>query len=289
MNLEEIQTEAGAAIKASLAAASIEGRLKTIDAGNGPIFVALDGDGNPHVMTDVHELDAKRAPAPDRRKGVAQLDELDSFVDYVNRYKSDDAVAWADSERFTVSTVFNEHPPGPELDSAGYRDHRAVYACPRSQEWIDWTSKDGKPMSQIAFGDWIEQHLDDLAGPNATLPDFPKPTEVLEMARKLSINIGGTFKREINPTTGEGTLISKQEHSQDSTKIPRAFLLKIPVFMNGTAYYVEARVRFALGEQGPAFQYTMHNRLLIERDAFGEVRAAVASRCSIPVLAGKVG
>jgi uncharacterized protein YfdQ (DUF2303 family) len=289
MNLEDQQTENAAAITAALAATRITDRLATIEGDNGTIHVAVNGDGSVHVLEDVHRHDEARAQAPLRRKGVAQLDELDSYVEYVNRYKSADAVAWADADRFSVSTVFNEHPEGPELDGAGFRDHRAVYTCPRSQEWIDWTSKDSKPMGQVAFGDWIEQHLDDLAGPNAELPDFPRPTEVLEMARKLSINIGGTFKREINPTTGEGTLISKQEHSQDSTKIPRAFLLKIPVFMNGTAYYCEARVRFVLGEGGPQFTYTMHNRNAIERDAFGEVRSAVASRCSIPVLAGKPG
>lgn len=289
MNLEEHNTEVGAAIEAAHAATKIADRIATIDGDNGVIHVGVDGDGNVSVLADVHSHDDARAPAPPRRKGSATLDELDSFVEYVTRYKNDDTVAWADAERFTVTAVFNEHPAGGELDNAGFRDNRAIYTCPRSQEWIDWTSLDGKALTQARFGDWIEQHLDDLAGPNPSLPDFPKPTEVLEMARKLSINIGGQYKREINPTTGEGTLISKQEHTQDSTKIPRAFLLKIPVFQGGTAYYVEARVRFVLGESGPAFTYLMHNRHLIERDAFGEVRTAVGARCAVPVLAGKVG
>jgi uncharacterized protein YfdQ (DUF2303 family) len=289
MDTSENHTDTSAAIDAALAATEITKRIATVEGDHGLIHVAVDGEGNVRVLQDVHDLDDERAPSPPRRKGTLQLDELDSYVEYVNRYKGEDAVAWADADRFAVTTVFNEHPPGSELQNAGFRDHRAIYTCPRSQEWIDWTSKDGKAMSQAAFGDWIEAHLDDLAGPNASLPDFPQPTQVLEMARKLSIITGSKYKREINPTTGEGTLVAQQEHTQESTKIPRAFLLKIPVFQGGTAYYVEARVRFALNDQGPSFTYLMHNRLLIERDAFGEVRAAVASRCSVPVLAGKVG
>jgi uncharacterized protein YfdQ (DUF2303 family) len=288
-NSNEPANDTEAAIIAGRDSVDLETRITKLDLEHGSVHVGIDADGEIHVLADVHKFDDARRPAPLRRAGTAVLEELGSFTEYVNRYKTVDTVAWADAGSFGVTAVFNEHPEGQDLGDAGFRDNRAIYNCPRSHEWLEWTSKDGKAMGQAAFGDWIEHHLDDLAAPNAELPDFPQPTTLLEMARKLSINIGGTFKREINPTTGEGTLISKQEHGADSTKIPRAFLLKVPVFMNGTAYYVEARLRFALGEGGPSFTYLLHNRVAIERDAFGEVRAQVAKQCAIPVLAGKVG
>jgi uncharacterized protein YfdQ (DUF2303 family) len=249
--------------------------VATLDQGEGGVRVA--------VLTDaLAELD-KRAAYPRRREGTFKLTELESFIAYINRYKDEHTtIAWADSERCQVTTVFDDHSGGGDTTNASWRAHRAVYSCPRSAEWQAWCEQDGRAMPQEKFGDFIEARLEDLRSADG----YPKPLDVLAMARHLVVRSKGTFERQVNPTTGEGILVNKLENDTDSTVIPRAFVLGIPVFEGGDAYQVEARVRFAITEGRAAFSYTLHRRKEIERDAFADVRAKVVASTSVVLLAG---
>lgn len=245
-----------------------------------------DEGGDQIVLArDVMEALDQRMPGPRARKGTHTITELESLVAYVNRYKSDNTLAWANVDAFKLEVVLDDHPEGHPLEGKGkaaWRQHRAVYTCPRSPEWKAWTEHDGRPLGQEQFADFVETRLEDLRGGDG----YPKPLEVLNMARHLVMHQKGMFERKIDPTTGNGILINKVENVADSTVIPRAFLLGIPVFEGGAAYQVEARVRFALTEGRPVFSYTLHRRKEIERDAFNDVRSRFHSATAVLVLAG---
>lgn len=233
------------------------------------------------------ELD-KRLDGPRRRTGRVQMQDVASFCAYLDRFAQQDAsVVYADVRAMTFEAVINEHPradvdDAPDAGITGWRDFRAHYACPRSSEWLAWTAKDGAPMKQDEFADFLEARLEDMT----TGDGFPKPVEVLAVARQLHIKTKGTFQREINPTNGDNILVHKTETETGSTQIPRAFMLAIPVFEGGERYAVEARVRFAIGDRGPMFSYTLHRRPEIERDAFGGVRKTIAEATKLPILSG---
>jgi uncharacterized protein YfdQ (DUF2303 family) len=248
-----------------------------------PIRRVTDGEGGSKLEVFSDALDAleKRQPAPARRTTSHTLHELDSLIAHVNRYKSADAIAWADVAAARIVVVFNDHPQGHI--GAAWRDHRATYTCPKSPEWLAWCALDGQSMTQARFADFVESRLEDLKQHNETMS---KPLDVLQMARNLVIRSKGTFERQLNPTTGENLLVNKNEHESTSTPIPRAFGLAISVFEGGTKYAVEARVRLQMVEGVPMFGYVLHRRKEIERDAFNDVRKAVNDQCSILILAG---
>ena len=255
-----------------------------------PVALVDDENGGMSVRVLSEALDAAdaRAPGPRDRRGTVQLSELDSLIAYVNRYKSEHTIAWADLSAFRVEAVFNDHPAGPADDDpaivdAGWRNHRALYMCPRSPEWVAWTGNDGALLKQEVFADFIESRLEDLRAAEG----YPKPLDVLQMARNLSIRTKGTFERSINPTTGDGVLVAKTETDATSTQIPRAFALGVPVFEGGTVYQIEARVRFSVSEGRAAFSYTLHRRKEIERDAFADIRNKVQAATGVLLLAGK--
>ncbi len=202
-----------------------------------------DGQETVRLADDVLGALEKRAGGPARRAGTFRLTELASFLGYVNRYKSankpvdpsleaegislaGESVVYADTKAFAVTCVFDDHPPGDCSGDAAWREHRAIYTCPRSAEWLAWTEHDGQPLGQVAFGDFLEERLADLTAGEG----YPRPLEVLEMARRLQIKMRGEFKREIDPTTGTQTLINSTQHETGSTVIHRAFELTIPVF-----------------------------------------------------------
>ena len=281
-------TNIAAALEAGKQALTASERLIDIPFVADEIPMALTRNGETlRPLTEVLQLHDERATAPRRRKGIASFTELASFIDHVNRFKDAHSVIFAETEEPKLVAVLDYH----EATAAGaprWGQHRSVYSLPLSRAWKLWGEHDGQKMRQEVFAQFIEDHMDDLASPSGSGDDkdLPLPSELLTMARNLTINSKGTFSRSINPTTGEGALICKNENESTSTKIPRAFLLGIPVFEAGTRYAVQARLRLDMSGGAPLFSYALYRADEIKRDAFGEVRTMAAQRTELPVLAG---
>lgn len=256
---------------------------------DGAILLSLeDGDAGKRVVPNLDAMKAldERASTPRDRRGSHTLIELKSLIAYVNRYKTADTLVWADISCFTVTAILNDHPANeatPDHLTAGWRNHRAVYACPRSAEWKAWTGIDQRALAQDSFADFIEEHLEDVRA----IEGYPKPLELVTMARNLSVRTKGTFERSLDPTTGNHVLLNKSENDTGSTVIPRAFMLTIPVFENGAPYQVEARVRMAMDNGRATFAVHLYRRAEIERDAFNDVRKEIEDEATVPVLAGR--
>lgn len=233
-----------------------------------------------------------RAAAPRARRGEAVVTELPSFIEHVNRFKDPDSVIFADVEKVKLTAIFDYHRAGP-VEAGGQRwgRHRSIYACPLSPQWKLWTSLDGKPMSQDDFATLIDENMADLTGPDLDAEpldaEMPAPASVLTMVRKLSIQTRGEFTRRIDETTGTHELVSKLEHESTSTKIFRAFLLRIPVFAgaDATFYRVEVRIRFRLENNRAVFSYSLYRADIVLQDAFNDVRKLVTSGTGLPLLA----
>lgn len=279
--------DVAAALEAGIAIAKIEDRTNFHDDTTGIPYVLVPKDMRLEVPKAAIELSDARAATPRARMGTAQHDELDSFIAHVNRFKDNASAIFADIQAVRLTAVLDYHPSGPS--GARWGRHRSVYRCPLSRPWQRWLAQNEKPFTQDAFGEFIDQNLADISNPNAAggvSDDVAQPAALVEMARNLIVRTKGEFSRHVNVTTGEASLISKLENESTSTKIPRAFVLGIPVFEGGTLYAVEARVRFAMREGKPSFAYSLYQHEKVLKDAFGEVRAKVAADTSLPVFAG---
>ena len=270
------------AIDAGRAIAAVADRIAWFGDGDGPqVPIAVQG-GQVQLHGDVLKAIEERRERPLRKRGTLTLTEVGSFVEAVNRWSSESTVIYADAERFRLEAVLDEHPAGAShAVGPDWRQDRIVYACPRSPEWMAWTAVDGVEMPQAKIGDFLESRLEDLVAADG----LAKPLEMLAVARKLTIRTRGEFTREMDPTTGNHILVNKVESTSDSTPIPRAFALAIPVFEGGERYQIEARVRLRV-EGAALFTLVLHRRKEIERDAFSAVRRGVADETKRLVLAG---
>lgn len=283
--------------------------------------LTIGGAGQVMLAKDVTDWLATRAPRPRERAGTAVFTELDSFIAHVRRNRGEQSAIFANTKAFELVAVYDYHEQGPPTASghkppesiaplpptaspqdiedakadlaaawaayvaagrAGWMRHRAKYSCPRSRQWETWTARDGAPMSQADFGDFLESNLEDVT----TEEGMAAPAQLVDMARNLQVYTSGVFERKIDPTTGTGTLVCKEEHGANSTRIPRAFALAIPVFDAGERYLIEARIRFAMEGGRPRFAYVLHNRARVEQDAFGVARRKVERDTELPVFAG---
>jgi uncharacterized protein YfdQ (DUF2303 family) len=272
-----------AAIDAGKAITAIGDRIAWFGDDDGPAVPIVTVNGNATLHVDVLKAIEERRDRPTRKRGTLTLTDVVSFIEAVNRWKRDLTVIYADADRFRLEAVIDEHPPNdPQWEQgAAWRQDRIVYTCPRSSEWLAWTAVDGIEMPQAKLGDFLESRLEDLVAADGC----PKPLEMLEVARKLTIRTKGEFTRQIDPTTGNNVLVSKTENTSESTPIPRAFRLAIPVFDGGVRYEMEARVRLRV-EGAALFTIVLHRRKEIERDAFNAVRRGVADETKRLVLAG---
>jgi uncharacterized protein YfdQ (DUF2303 family) len=236
------------------------------------------------VLTAALDQAEARKPAPSRRKGTATHLEVESFIEHVNRFKDEGSAIFADTQSVRLNAVFDYH----KADAPRWGQHRAVYTCPLSRQWQLWIAANEKEMSQDTFADFIDANLKDLASRrgNEISDDIAQPAAVVEMARNLSVRSNVVFERKVDPTTGASSLVSKDERDASSTKIPRAFLLGIPVFEGGAAYQIEARLRLKMQGGRPTFSFALYQTDVILRDAFGEVRTKVKDATALPVFAG---
>lgn len=276
-------TDVSAAIRAGIELAPAETKIAFPITG---IPVAITPAGaQVRVMKEVLEEAELRADAPKRRKGTATHQELESFIAHVNRFKDDGSAIFADVQRVQLLAVFDYH----KADAPRWGQHRAVYTCPLSRQWKLWLQQNEHEMSQDQFADFIDANLKDIASPptgGAISADVAQPAAVVEMARNLVVRSNTAFERKVDITTGATTLVSKDERDPSSTKIPRAFMLGIPVFEGGAVYAIEARVRLKMQNGRPTFSYSLFQTDEILRDAFGDVRKKVAEGTALPLFVG---
>lgn len=279
------RSEIAAAVEAGRASLSIVERITDMKEDVFPLAILRNGDSVVSLADLLDERDA-RAERPRLRRGTAVFFELASFIEHVNRFKDSSSVIFACIEDLTgpsLTAVIDYHEAG-WAGRPRWGRHRSRYAMPLSRQWMTWTKRDNDPMTQDQFAQFIDDNIEDLRASDEK--GAAAPTEILTMARNLVIHSKGEFARQLNPTTGEASLIVKNENESTSTRIPPAFLLGIPVFEAGAAYAIKARMRLSMTGGRPLFAFSLYQPEQIKRHAFDEVRKLARAETKLPVLAG---
>lgn len=235
-----------------------------------PVAIVPDGS---HIVKMENIL-----PQPLRKRGLWVLHSAASFIDLVNEEKLPSTRIYSDASSRTFVAVFNDHGNMP-----GWRDHRAVYACPVSPEWSAWTGKDGRQMSQVDFAQFIEANLPDMAEPPAA--------DMLEISRSLEAKKKVNFASGIRLSNGQNELTYEEEISGTAAKgklqVPEIFTIGIPVLEGGERYAVQARLRYRIQDGGRLtiwFELVRPHKVL--EDAINNVRGEIAEKTQLKVFAG---
>ena len=115
-----------------------------------PASVPVAFDRKAQAFRSVKALVEDFRNAPDRRKGTATVDTLDSFISLVNRHKDERSAlfgrcVWPDPK---LTAVIDYDDAAGE---ARNRQHRIVYAFPLTEEFKTWVEMNAKPMPQDVF------------------------------------------------------------------------------------------------------------------------------------------
>lgn len=233
--------------------------------------------------------DAKLLAAPRRKIAKVGLHDAESFIDYTKRHGSlTDSTIWCIADykagKVGFTAILNDH--GEEESQAAFRDHRATFAPEFSEEWNRWTSKNKQPFNQAAFAEYIEENLKDIA----SVEGSPTGAQMLEMALAFEANQDMKFKSAIRLQNGGVQMAFTQDDDAGTLAKMSAFdrfTVGFPVFWNGDAYRIDARLRYRVREGKLTFWFELIRQDLILEAATQTLIGLIRDKTGNPFFFGE--
>lgn len=210
-------------------------------------------DGRPFVVLPegfaVHELPTKGFP--DRAAGLVKLRDAASLIQYVSDHKGATTRIYATLEPACFLAVFDDFLPGSDIaTAANWRQWRAQFLVPHSREWQIWNKHHKAQLSQLQFGEFLQDNLPDVVSPDgATL---------LEMSLNFEASQNGAFRAVQRLQDGSHNMMwAAENNASGSVKLPAEITVSIPVFENDARHTLTARLRHRVNDGKLALWYEL--------------------------------
>lgn len=249
-----------------------------------PQEIILDAEHRVLMLPEgwqVHDV-SRYLPPPERIQQKVELLTLEAFTGYVASFKTANTIVFADETTAHYEAVLDYHSATDA--KRGASDHIARYTCPQSDPWKLWNGSNGKPLDQVGFARFIEDNLPDVASPPAA--DF------LQLVLQLQIHKTASFVSDTRLDNGQTRLryeeTVRNESKQGDLQFPDAFVIGVPVFVDGKRYPVKARLRYRLDDSKLRMWYELERSAEVFRNAVKEVSETVRKTLTdVPFWAGK--
>lgn len=282
-DLETIASDTEAAAVAALSARPIKDEL------HGTPMLLLPKGGGAWEM----RLAEEALPAPTRKRGTVIAHEVDSFVEIVKRHGSlADCTVYIDvdygANRVKAVAVLNDHG----ADSAGWRDHRAIFEPRFTEEWARWTRNNRQPMEQVKLAHFLEENIGDIAAPANT--SLPTGADVLAFVSRLEDTRKVKYGSAVNLQNGAVQIefIEDDDKAQRGRlELFREFAIGVRPFLNGDAYQVRAFLRYRIDRNTGqiTFWYELQRADRVLEDACRATVEAIRAKTGLTVVFGLPG
>ncbi len=261
-----------------------------------PIEIISEPDGNlkrvalPPGWTLAEKDDDPRLLAQPRRKiAKVKLHDAESFIDYVKRHGSlTDSTVWCVADylagKVNFLAILNDH--GEDESKAAWQDHRATFAPKFSEEWMRWIGKHKQPFSQAEFASFIEDNLKDIA----SVEGQPTGAQMLEMALTFEANQDMRFKSAIRLQSGGVQMQFVQDDDAQTLQKMQVFdrfSIGFPVFWNGDAYRIDARLRYRVRDGKLTFWFELIRQDKVLEAATQTLIAQIREKTGNPFFFGE--
>lgn len=207
--------------------------LKDIDqhaiiGGTAPDKLALAVLPSGRSIADLQPYLDKLRDAPRRIEAVATVTTIDSFVDYLNRFKTADTAIFAsdDPSRPSLLGVIDFHGQGDKA-APRYGVHRVRYEFPISDQIRAWSSISGQGMSHDVMATFIADRQYDIANPPLDWMQV-KPETIALLAHLLNL---GDDEGQID----DDALDAPPADDGEDRYVPRSALYKLRQIRFGSA------------------------------------------------------
>lgn len=209
---------------------------------------------------------------PKRNDFTILFKDLDSFCNYVRDHATEDSSLYLrpDIKKLEFSAI--AYIDDCKRNSPNWRQEKVTYVPETSVEWEEWTKNNKQKMRQEDFALFLEEHLcdivDDVNGKTTALTLLQAVTNLYEVR-----NV--TYGRTVSLSNGMASFEFREEDGQKGQiQVPTEFVVGIPVFEDGPAYTIRAKLRYRIDRNSGAlclwYELQLINRIFknaIERQS----------------------
>ncbi|NCC52443.1 MAG: DUF2303 family protein [Spartobacteria bacterium] len=229
---------------------------------------------------ELKDLSVLKDETPDRIAAFVQMMDMDSFCEYINNYKEKHSLIFMYVDfaggLFEVKGYLDYHAP----DSPSFVTHICALMFRYSTEFLEWSQKNKKSISQSDFAYFLEENALDIISPPGA--------EVLEAVRNLMLTQSAAFRSSINLDNGDVRLEYSQEtKNAGSIEMPTKMTVQIPIFDNFEPVEIEMRLRYRLANAVLQIEYNMLHVEKMLKDFFVRLATEIMDATDLPVYQGK--
>lgn len=290
-------SDAEAVIEAVERLANVQVLGVTSEHGTIPVMAVPKGMTLQSVKPLIDEFLSK----PERAKGTARLTTLESFIEHVDRYRSEESVVFV-SDRAGEASLLAVYDYSSTTEDADWGEHRAAYDFPMSDEWHAWNHS--SPRGQEAFAQFLEDRIDDVLDPAALREGesngvrfaaildmkLATPSALIALAQGLSLSVDHKVSQRVNLTSGETQVRFQEQHKDEAgapVNVPGGFVVAIPVFRGGALYELPVRLRYRVQEGKIRWTVQLHRSDRAYEHALREAVQKVAHSTGLATLYGQ--
>lgn len=218
------------------------------------------------------------APIP---HASAKLEEVASFIHYVNRYQTADtllAVTPADARFHAILDYHAEPADRHTLDHASRQKyhrrgaHTATLRLKKSPELEEWEKVFRHWIYQETFAEWLEDHAHQVTQPSQA--------DILTIARELSVSQENNYKKIQRQNDGGYNLqyTEKTDGSAGDVTVPGTISISIPLYLGDVATTLTCLLRYRLDEGHVKFFIRPIKLEETLRYAIEEIRKEIAEK-----------
>lgn len=242
-------------------------------------ILELKGDIQAVVVPDGFSIETFQDPhkLPSFITGHPKFTRLDSFISYVNQFKSEATLIYANSDAVVMYAIIDYH----QKDKPNHASHIAEFRVPYSDEWTVWSQINDKQQSQVDFAEFIEENRLNILEPLGA--------DLLEMVSNLQSKTTVEFQSNIKLSNGTAKLSyseNQETKGNGSFEIPNKLVLGLPVFRHETAYRLEAFLRSHIKDGRAYFRIRLDQPKKTFLAAFEDVCTKVQEGTLLEVLHG---
>lgn len=186
---------------------------------------------------------------------LADIIALETYLRCYAAVPGDGLGIYIDTKTNTITAVL-DHTSPKQVEGMNTNSHVATLALVYSDEFFPLSRVLGKPLSQVDFLDFIDQH-------SFLFLEAASLISVVETFQQIDVT---RFKSCVNQANGTGSLSYETEAGEGSTVVPRSLSVICPIFQGQPDQKLEITLRTKASAGKVAFTLLCHALQKIVRD-----------------------
>lgn len=202
---------------------------------------------------------------PNRITANHRFVTVESLSTYLKAFASDDTMICADYAAAQIKAVIDGDGDAPSHKSHGAKFEAQIHDITKA-----WMHICSRPLSQTAFGLFLEDHAQDVIKPDAA--------SVMEMVMTFDATKKVTFKSAQRLHDGQRQFVYAEENeARGAVTFPDHFIVLAPIYRGMEPQQIRYMVRYRIEEGKLIFSVEMHDKDRVMREAFDRCVDALKS------------